>query len=174
MRWVARQVDSMLSQANPEELAMAVRTWRPALFQSLGVGARDTNQLWDAAAEELGISFSPLPSHGLPEWLRIANMETLLTWGSGRGRTCQHDPVMTNFKPVVSAAWKRYMVVCPECTHLLKVPGGKASQDDNTCDGCGHVASGTGDDIIQPGVVTIGPMTYMFGCCPSCRKELEP
>ena len=174
MRWVARQVDGILSQANPEELATAVREWRPALFQSFEAAARDTNQRWDAAAEKLGMSFSPPPSHGLPAWLRISFSETLLTWGNGSGRTCIHDPLMTSFKPVVSAAWKRYMVVCPECTHLLTIRGGKGSQEDNTCDACGHVARGTGDDIIQPGAVTIGPMTYMFGCCGSCGKELEP
>ena len=65
------------------------------------------------------------------------------------------------------------MVVCPECTHMLTVPGGKGSQEDNTCDGCGHVASGKGSDVIESGVVTFGPMTYMFGCCGSCREELE-
>jgi hypothetical protein len=173
MRWVARGMDSILSQATPEELAMAVRTWRPALFQSFEAAARDTNQRLDAAAEKLGMSFSPPPSHGLPAWLRISFSETLLTWGTGSGRTCKHDPLMTSFKPVVSAAWKRYMVVCPECTHLLTVPGGKGSQEDNTCDACGHIASGEGSDVIEPGVVTIGPMTYMFGCCGSCRKEVE-
>lgn len=66
------------------------------------------------------------------------------------------------------------MVVCPECTHLLNVRGGKGSQEDNTCDACGHVASGKGNDVVQPEVVTIGQMTYMFGCCGSCHKELEP
>ncbi len=173
MRWVARQMDSILSQATPEELMVALRAQYPTLLQSFESAALDTNQRLDAAAEKLGMSFSPPPSHGLPAWLRISFSETLLTWGTGSGRTCKHDPLMTSFKPVVSAAWKRYMVVCPECTHLLKVPGGKGSQEDNTCDACGHVATGTGEDIIQPGVVTIGPMTYMFGCCGSCRKELE-
>ena len=174
MRVPARQLDSWLSQANREELMMAVRAKRPDYFQSFESAARDINQRFDAAAETLGIDFYPSPSDGLPAWLRISYAETLLTWGTGNGRTCRHDPVMTNFKPVVSAAWKRYMVVCPECIHLLKVPGGKRSQEDITCDGCGHVATGTGDDIIQPGGMTIGPMTYMFGCCASCHKELEP
>lgn len=174
MRFLARQLDSMLSQATPEELITAARAKYPALLQSFESATRDNNQRLDAAAEKLGMSFSPPPSHGLPAWLRISFNETLLTWGTGRGRTCYHDPLITNLKPVVSAAWKRYMVVCPECTHLLTVTGGKGSQEDNTCDGCGHVARGTGDDIIQPRVVTIGPMTYMFGSCSSCRKELEP
>jgi len=49
----------------------------------------------------------------------------------------------------------------------------EGSQEDNTCDACGHVATGMGDDIIQSGVVPIGPMSYMIGCCDSCRKELE-
>jgi hypothetical protein len=176
MRWVARQVDSMLSQATPEELATAVtafRTEHSALYQSFESAARDTNQLFDAGVEKLEMELLPPPSHALPAWLRIAFNETLLTWGSGVGRTCQHDPNMTNLKPVVSAAWKRYMVVCPECTHLLTVPGGKGSQEDNTCDACGHVASGKGSDVIQSGAVTIGPMTYWFGCCGSCRKGLE-
>ena len=177
MRWVARQVDSMLSQANPEELVTAVTAFRaeyPALFQSFESAARDTNQRFNAAAEKLGMELLPPPSHALPAWLRISFNETLLTWSTGMGRTCKHDPPMTNLQPVVSAAWKRYMVVCPECTHLLTVLGGKGSQEDNTCDACGHVASGKGSDIIQSGVVTIGPMTYWFGCCDSCRKELEP
>lgn len=177
MRWVARQVDSMLSQANPEELVTAVTAFRaehPALVQSFDSAARDTNQRFDAAAETLGMELLPPPSHALPAWLRISFNETLLTWATGSGRTCQHDPLLTSFKPVVSAAWKRYTVVCPECTHLLTVPGGKGSQEDNTCDACGRVASGKGSDIIQPGGVTIGPMTYWFGCCGSCRKELEP
>ena len=173
MRVLARRLDSILSQATPEELMMAVRAQDPSLLQSFESAARDTDQRFDAAAEKLGISFSPPPSDGLPAWLRISYAETLLTWSAGTGRTCQHDPVMTNFKPVVSAAWKRYMVVCPECVRLLKVPGGKGSQEDITCDACGHVATGMGDDVIQPGGVTIGPMTYMFGCCGSCCKELE-
>jgi hypothetical protein len=175
MRWVARGVDNILSQATPEELMMAIRAkYPPALLQSFEAAARDNYQQLDAAAEKLGMSFSPPPSHGLPAWLRISFNETLCTWGTGTGRTCQHDPQITNFKPVVSAAWKRWMVVCPECTHLLTIPGGKGSQEDNTCDGCGHVARGTGDDVIQSGVVTIGPMTYWFGSCGTCRKELEP
>ena len=179
MRWIARQADSILSQATPEELAAAVTAFRAehaehsALFQSFDSAARDNNQRFEAAAEKLGIELLPPPSHGLPAWLRISFSETLLTWGTGNGRTCTHDPGMTSVKPVVSAAWKRYMVVCPECTHLLTVPGGKGSQEDNTCDACGHVASGKGSDVIQPGEVAIGPMTYMFGCCSSCRKELE-
>jgi hypothetical protein len=102
MRWVARGMDSILSQATPEELAMAVRTWRPALFQSFEAAARANNQRFDAAAEELGMSFSPLPNHRLPEWLRLAYSETLLTWGTGNGRTCTHDPVMAQLSPLAS------------------------------------------------------------------------
>jgi hypothetical protein len=174
MRILARQLDSILSQANPDEMLMALRELRaerPAWSQSFDYAARDTYERW-GAAEELGMGSFSRASHGLPAWLRISFMETFLTWGSGRGSTCRHAPLMTHPKPVISAAWKRWLVVCPECTHMLKVR--KGSQEDNTCDGCGHVASGKGSDVIQSGVVTIGPMTYMFGCCGSCHKGLEP
>lgn len=172
MRILALQVDSMLSQANPEELAMAVRTWRPALYESFESAAREAYERWDAA-EKPGVSFSPIPNHALPAWLRISFAETLLTWASGRGETCMHAPLISPPKPVASAAWKRWMVVCPECTHLLNISGEKASEEKNTCDGCGHVASGKGNDVIQSAAVNIGPMIYMFGCCGSCLKELE-
>ena len=93
MRWVARQMDSILSQADPEELAMAVREWRPALFQSLEAAARDTNQRWDTAAEKLGMSFSPPSSDGLPAWLRISFSETLLTWAVTMGERANMPPI---------------------------------------------------------------------------------
>ena len=131
MGWIARQMDSILAQATPDELMMAIRAKNPEWLQSFESAASDNNQRFKAAADEFGMDYSAQASHGLPAWLRIAFSETIFTWGTGNGRTCQHDPVITSFNPVVSAAWKRYMVVCPECTHLLTVPGGKGSREDN-------------------------------------------
>ena len=59
MRILARELDSMLSQGNPEELLMAARAVDPVLSQSFDSATRDTYERW-TAAEELGMgSFSP-------------------------------------------------------------------------------------------------------------------
>ena len=59
MRWLAGQLDSILSRAAPEELMMAARTKYPALLQSFESAALDTNQRLEGAAEKLGMTFSP-------------------------------------------------------------------------------------------------------------------
>jgi hypothetical protein len=172
-----RRVDSMMSEADPAEMIRAVRAARGALparmVESFDSASRDTYQRL-AGTEAHGMSAARIPNDApLPAWLRISIQETLLTWSTDRGRTCRHGPSLMRPVPVFSAAWKPWLVVCSECTHMLTVPGGRGSQEDNTCDACRRVATRAGGDIIQPAMVTVGPLTYMFGACKTCREELE-
>ena len=65
MRILARELDSMLSQGNPEELLMAARAVDPVLSQSFDSATRDTYERW-TAAEELGMGTSLPPGDGVP------------------------------------------------------------------------------------------------------------
>jgi hypothetical protein len=177
LRVLARQVDAMMSEADAGELMKGVRSAHARLpdlmRESFDSASRETYQRLEGAGA-VGGRVAPLRSDApLPKWLRISIQETLLTWGAGRGRTCLHDPTMERLVPVFSAAWKPWLVVCPECTHMLTVRGGRGSEEDNTCDACRRLVSRTGDDFLQPSMVTVGPLTYMFGACKTCREELE-
>lgn len=177
LRILARQVDAMMSEADPGELMKGVRAVRARLpdliRESFDSASRETYRRLEGAGAFGGRVAALTSDAPLPKWLRISIQETLLTWGAGRGRTCLHGPTMKPLAPVFSAAWKPWLVVCPKCTHMLTVRGGRGSEEDNTCDACRRIASRTGDDFLQPSMVTVGPLTYMFGACKTCREELE-
>jgi tetratricopeptide (TPR) repeat protein len=170
---LAQHLDSIMSQAEVGERLAAARAAAPDwLVEYFDSATRAAASQW-MAAEADGLVATPIPPHGWPEWLRIKILETLMAWGTGVGATCMHAPSQTRPEPVFAAAWKPGLVVCPKCTHLLSVPGGKGSREDNTCDGCGHVAKGTGDDVIRWAAVPVGPLTYALGVCSSCFQTLE-
>lgn len=107
-------------------------------------------------------------TQSVPDWVRLGMYDALLGWFSGSGTTCMHNPMPGRPEPVVAAAYKPGLVTCGSCTHLLVVRG----QADRTCDGCGRVCTGTGDDLIRPVIIFVGVLGYMFGVCRDCDKDL--
>lgn len=107
----------------------------------------------------------------LPGWLRLGLLDTLATFAAGRATTCRHNPDAARPRPVLAAAWRPGMVVCPACAHLLSLKHNPAA--DAVCDSCGHQCAGVEHgDGIYPGMVQLGPMIYQYGTCGGCRPEI--
>lgn len=102
----------------------------------------------------------------VPDAVLVSILHELMQWGAGRQRTCIHRPDPARPQPVLAAAWKPGVVVCPACTHLLRLPRG--SVKDRTCDLCGHVAAGPPTDPVLPVAAAYGPFVYLYGCCRGC------
>jgi hypothetical protein len=128
----------------------------------------------DAAADQIRRALpdahaagAPLTVAEHPDWVRLAICDTFVTWWQGRHTTCTHAPHPLRPRPVASAAWKPGVVVCARCTHLLALPDGSTA--DRTCDGCGRIVAGHGDDLMYPCTVIAGILTYSVGACADCR-----
>lgn len=137
----------------------------------------------DAAATEAHAMFSEVavaladdPARAttageLPGWLRLGLLDTLATFAAGRATTCRHNPVAGRPRPVLAAAWRPGMVVCPACAHLLSLRHDPTA--DAVCDGCGHQCAGPEHgDGIYPGMVRLGPLVLQYGTCGGCRLEI--
>ncbi|MEU8327124.1 hypothetical protein [Micromonospora sp. NPDC048839] len=104
-----------------------------------------------------------------PGWLRLGLLDTWIRWTTGTADTCRHQPTHDRPQPVIAAAWKPGLVVCPDCAMLTAAP----RTADTTCDACGHqcgdLASGGG---IYAGMVQLGPLIYQYGTCADCRPAI--
>lgn len=110
----------------------------------------------------------PTTANELPGWLRLSLLDTLAAFAAGQATTCRHNPAADRPSPVVAAAWKPRMVVCPWCVHLLSLRHDAAA--DAVCDACGHQCAGPErGDGIYPGVVQLGPLIFQYGTCADCR-----
>ncbi|MDH6460888.1 hypothetical protein M2302_001054 [Micromonospora sp. A200] len=107
----------------------------------------------------------------LPGWLRLGLLDTLSAFAAGRATTCRHNPDATRPRPVLAAAWRPGMVVCPGCAHLLSLKHDPVA--DAVCDSCGRQCAGVEhDDGIYPGMVQLGPLIYQYGTCGDCRPTI--
>jgi len=97
----------------------------------------------------------------VPEWLRLAAVETLLLHHAGQVATCLHNPSPDGPKPIQAAAWRPGVVACLACSHLLRVAGPAAYR----CDACGAHA-----DPIQDLTLALGPLLYAVGLCGRCAR----
>lgn len=145
---------------------------------------RDTGPAWlldqlDAATAEIARAREAVVASGaarldstpvaqVPGWLRLGLLDTLVAWVTGSASTCLHAPDPLHPQPVHSAAWRPGLVVCGHCSHLLALP--RRSDADRRCDSCGYITTGVeNDDGIFGALITIGPLSYAFGVCRTCR-----
>ena len=109
----------------------------------------------------------PVPSAGVPDWLRLEAFDTLMCWFSREVRLCRHKPHPSRPQPVFAAAWSPHHIVCATCL-LEQEP--ETEQANRTCDRCGHVCQVALGDLIRPLAVTVGAMSYRAGVCRSCYE----
>lgn len=161
-------LDEFLARLTPEDVA--------AIRSRVGVARLDQHKAAERDAltvARLGVRGAReawLPHAGVPEWLRLAFVDTLRAWLEGVGRTCMHNPSPRRSEPLVAAAWRPGLVSCPPCSvYLLRLRG----EADRTCDRCGRVVAGRPEDGegIRPCRVTFGPLVYMYGVCDDCATE---
>lgn len=107
-----------------------------------------------------------------PGWVRLGASDAMVMWLEGDSRTCMHDPQPLRPAPVYACAWRPSLIVCADCTHLLRASNAIA---DATCDGCGSVCTdvGAGDGIHQSTFV-FGPLTFLMGLCGRCLADTKP
>jgi hypothetical protein len=107
-----------------------------------------------------------------PGWARLGTFDALVRWMQDDSRTCMHNPEPLRPAPVYACAWKPGLIVCTECTHLLRAPNRTA---DMTCDGCGYVCASIEDgEGIHRSTFIFGPLTYLMGFCGRCLDEQKP
>ncbi|GGR78514.1 hypothetical protein GCM10010169_23360 [Micromonospora fulviviridis] len=142
-----------------------------ALLDQADAAATDAHRIIADVAVRLSDNPArPTTAGDLPGWLRLSLLDTLTAFADGWATTCRHNPAADRPSPVVGAAWKPHMVVCPTCVHLLSLRHDAAA--DAVCDGCGHQCAGPEHgDGIYPGMVQLGPLLYQYGTCGGCRPD---
>lgn len=153
------------------ELVDAMRAATPAahIDQADAAAGRATH-LMTAAGRALGTTDARGLNPGdAPDWLRLGVLDTYARWITGTADTCRHQPTPDRPHPVLAAAWKPGLVVCPDCAMLTAA----TRAVDTTCDACGHqcgaLAQGGG---IYLGMVQLGPLIYQYGTCADCRPAI--
>ncbi|MEV1331502.1 hypothetical protein AB0J20_18215 [Micromonospora costi] len=131
--------------------------------------ATEAHTILSGAAVRLGDNLSyPTTAGDLPGWLRLGLLDTISQFAAGRATTCRHNPQADRPRPVLAAAWRPGVVVCPPCAPLLSLKHDPAA--DAVCDSCGHQCTGIEHgDGIYPGMVQLGPLIYQYGTCGDCR-----
>ena len=165
----AAALDELICGPRWAEHADEIRGMLPtADLDQLDAAAADTHRrLVDDTAPLPGVLDSR-PLAELPSWLTLGACSALADFYGPAARTCLHAPHPERPGPIVAAAWRPGLTVCPDCRHLLDPAHGSAA--DRTCDGCGHVCAGTEhDDGITPVRLALGPLTFEAGVCAGCR-----
>lgn len=130
---------------------------------------------FDAATDEVdrviaGIGHDQHASLGectyadVPDWLRLALVQTWQGFITGSIDTCQHSPVIGRPEPVVAAVWRPGLIVCAHCAYLTRAVGAA----DSTCDKCDRICAGMPDDGIHACSLGFGPLIFFYGLCRGC------
>jgi LSD1 subclass zinc finger protein len=120
--------------------------------------ARQTHDLLQPVAGVAAVGLGDIPDS---VGLRI--VELLTEWACGSGiRTCVHGPHPSRPQPIVSALWRPGLIVCPRCTHMLRLPRG--SVEELRCDLCTQIG-----ESIHSDCVVWGALTVLYGACPGCH-----
>ncbi|MDG9673028.1 hypothetical protein [Micromonospora sp. DH14] len=148
------------------ELATLTRAITPVgLVDQTDRATEDARQVM--AAEGHGVK--SVDASSVPGWLRLGLLDVYAQWAAGTADTCRHQPAVDRPMPVIAAAWRPGLVVCPACVHLTGLPRGA----DTTCDACGHqcgdLAHGDG---IYADMIQLGPLIYQYGTCGDCRPAI--
>lgn len=160
-------LDDILCKLTPEQAA-AFRAMTPTwLLDQTDSTVEQIRRNISTAKAAGAIKTAALAVEQHPGWIRLGICDALVTWWCGQHSTCMHDPHPMRPRPVLAAAWKPGLVVCGRCEYLLRLPEG--SEADRTCDGCGRVVTGRGEDLMYPLVVAAGVLGYSVGACRDCR-----
>ena len=109
------------------------------------------------------------PSSEVPAWARLSALDALGAFVGGSAHTCSHKLDPRRPQPILAAAWMPGLVTCAACTDFF---AGIDDEADATCDGCGHLCTGTEvGDGIRPMSLTLGYLTFMLGLCERCYLE---
>ena len=168
-------LDTLLTDTRYADELNQLRNLLPAGFlDQVDAAARDAKEVLHAIGDYIGADASTsgwAPVDRFPEWLRLGALDALAGWVTGRAATCRHNPSPDRAQPVVAAAWKPGLVVCPDCLRMTACRPGSLA--DRTCDGCGHECAGPDvGDGIWTGLVHVGVLVYQYGVCGGCKSAL--
>lgn len=165
---------------NAVALADLLRSLTPAELDQLGAITREAygplvDQL-EAATRQvhtrmLDQGAADVTVADLPEAIVLQVLDQLDQWWHGRVSTCLHAPDPRRPQSVVAAAWKPGLIVCGDCTHLLRLP--RKSAADRTCDLCGRIVTGRDDDPIYPTTLQWAALLYLWGACTDCHTPAK-
>jgi len=171
-------LDALLTDPRFPEIAAELEAWIPqSLADQYAAAGQHTGAIRDLAADAIGADPARsgwMRTRDIPEWIRLGALDALMGWYTGKADTCRHSPSPDHPQPINAAAWKPGLIVCLQCTHLLKCRPG--SLEERTCDGCGHECTGPeNDDGVWPGLTQAGVLLYEYGVCSDCKGSLpEP
>jgi hypothetical protein len=160
-------LDEFLSTITPAERELLHAHRDPTgLVDQIRAATADSLSLHRAATGARRIRATP--PEGIPDWLRLAMLDTFIKWTTGKAQVCTHMPDPRRPQPVYASAWTPNTITCVQCVHLLRVTGVK----DRTCDCCGRITSGDEDtDPIYALTVWLGPLCYFAGACTDCTPR---
>ncbi len=107
----------------------------------------------------------------VPEWIRLSTLQAWIQIDKGVANTCRHNPTFDRPEPIVVAAWRPGKAVCARCVPLIQPAPG--SDEDRTCDQCGHVCVPMFGDLIHPCVIQLGSLLFQYGLCRSCCADMK-
>lgn len=132
------------------------RLARLARADQLHAAATDAGQRVTSLARGNGAYTPPAQN----AWLtgHLNDLHTALR--AGTADLCPH---LGDSPTVVHAAvWKRWRLVCTDCTHTLA----PEPDDEQLCDYCADHT-----DTLYTGAAAAGPLLLTFGLCPSCTHR---
>lgn len=104
----------------------------------------------------------------ISDWIRLGAVSALAQWVAGESKSCMHIPSPRNTPfPVIAAAWKPGLVVCPQCQHLI---AGLSAEEEMRCDCCGRITT-MEEGGIYPLSISTGAIMYRAGSCASCIPD---
>ncbi len=168
-------LDALLTDPRATEIVAALHELLPTALadqvQAAGAHASSARKLAAAFMGADPKNSRYMAARDIPEWIRLGAFDALARWFDGTADTCMHCPVPEQPQPINAVAWKPGLVVCLQCTHLLKCRPG--SLEERTCDACGHECTGPEhDDGIWPGLTQAGVLLYEYGVCGDCKATI--
>ena len=167
MSAAAAALDKLLIRLTDADREQMRRHAPVHLVDQYDAAAAEVDQLIAGIGRDLDANPGWVEYGNVPQWLRLALVDTWHGFTTGRIDTCQHSPVIDRPEPVVAAVWRPNLIVCAHCAYLTRAVGAA----DRQCDKCSRVCAGLPHDGIHPCSITFGPLLYFYGLCRRCMAE---
>jgi hypothetical protein len=161
-------LDKIMTHPRYPEIVKLARAHAPVgVLDQADAATAETLTIAEQIGQHIGAERTTiLEPTQVADWLRLSALAAFVAWVKGEASTCRHSPDPRHPQPVLAAAWRPDLVVCRNCAHLLALPPG--SNQDKTCDCCGHQCTGDGDDLIRPSAIQLGPLVLLHATCADC------